>query len=193
MKKTIGVAMAAACVASVQMAQAQTTLDTLKVQNLHEVVVKGVRAPKNAPFAVANIKSSELQKFATSGKEMPFLFSRTPGVLAWSENGMGTGAAYMRMRGAGGSRIIDNTQSSERSIPSYSQTDLAFNYTSKVSKALGMKQVTLGIDFNNIFSRHYAASGYVYYDWYNEGKRTSTLAYIPMAGFTCMAHVTLKF
>ena len=43
MKKTIGVAMAAACVASVQMAQAQTTLDTLKVQNLHEVVVKGVR------------------------------------------------------------------------------------------------------------------------------------------------------
>lgn len=57
MKKTIGVAMAAACVASVQMAQAQTTLDTLKVQNLHEVVVKGVRAPKNAPFAVANIKS----------------------------------------------------------------------------------------------------------------------------------------
>ena len=149
------------------------------MQNLHEVVVKGVRAPKNAPFAVANIKSSELQKFATSGKEMPFLFSRTPGVLAWSENGMGTGAAYMRMRGAGGSRIIDNTQSSERSIPSYSQTDLAFNYTSKVSKALGMKQVTLGIDFNNIFNRHYAASGYVYYDWYNEGKRTSTLAYIP--------------
>lgn len=73
MKKTIGVAMAAACVASVQMAQAQTTLDTLKVQNLHEVVVKGVRAPKNAPFAVANIKSGELQKFATSGKEMPFL------------------------------------------------------------------------------------------------------------------------
>lgn len=82
MKKTIGVAMAAACVASAQMAQAQTTLDTLKVQNLHEVVVKGVRAPKNAPFAVANIKSGELQKFATSGKEMPFLFSRTPGVLA---------------------------------------------------------------------------------------------------------------
>lgn len=90
-------------------------------------------------------------------------------------------------------QYLDNTQSSERSIPSYSQTDLAFNYTSKVSKALGMKQVTLGIDFNNIFNRHYAASGYVYYDWYNEGKRTSTLAYIPMAGFTCMAHVTLKF
>ena len=90
-------------------------------------------------------------------------------------------------------QYLDNTQSSERSIPSYSQTDLTFNYTSKVSKALGMKQVTLGIDFNNIFSRHYAASGYVYYDWYNEGKRTSTLAYIPMAGFTCMAHVTLKF
>ena len=50
MKKTIGVAMAAACVASAQMAQAQTTLDTLKVQNHHEDLVKGVRATKNAFF-----------------------------------------------------------------------------------------------------------------------------------------------
>ena len=51
----------------------------------------------------------------------------------------------------------------------------------------------LGADFNNIFNRHYAASGYVYYDWYNQGKRNSTVAYIPMAGFNCMGTVTLKF
>lgn len=105
MKKTIGAAMAVACVASAGTAQAQSRIDTTKIQSISEVVVKAVRAPKNAPFAVANIKKSELRQFATTGQELPFLFSRTPGVLAWSENGVGTGTAYMRMRGAGGSRI----------------------------------------------------------------------------------------
>ena len=135
--------MAAACVASVQMAQAQTTLDTLKVQNLHEVVVKGVRAPKNAPFAVANIKSSELQKFATSGKEMPFLFSRTPGVLAWSENGMGTGTTYMRMRGAGGSRINVTIDGVPLNSPE-DQTVFWANMNSYAS-LLGSAQIQRGI------------------------------------------------
>ncbi|MCR4824593.1 MAG: TonB-dependent receptor plug domain-containing protein, partial [Bacteroidales bacterium] len=46
-----------------------------------------------------------LQDFSTSGIELPMLFARTPGILAWSENGVGTGTTYMRIRGAGGSRI----------------------------------------------------------------------------------------
>jgi iron complex outermembrane receptor protein len=88
---------------------------------------------------------------------------------------------------------LDNSESKDRSLPCYSQSDLSLNYTSAVKKALGIKQVTLGLDFNNVFNRHYAASGYVYYDWYNQGKRNSTVAYIPMAGFNCMGTVTLKF
>lgn len=83
----------------------QTKLDTTRVNNLNEVVVKAVRAPKSSPFAVENIKKTELERFASSGKELPWLFARTPGVLAWSENGVGTGTVYMRMRGAAGSRI----------------------------------------------------------------------------------------
>lgn len=79
--------------------------DSLRLEHLQEVVVRGVNAQKNAPFAVANIKKTELQSFAKTGKELPFLFSQTPGVLAWSENGVGTGTTYMRIRGAGGSRI----------------------------------------------------------------------------------------
>ncbi|MDD7420998.1 MAG: TonB-dependent receptor [Prevotellaceae bacterium] len=84
---------------------AQQTIDTMKVQQVSEVVVKAVRASKNAPFAVANIKKSELQNFSRTGKELPFLFARTPGVLAWSDNGTGVGNAYIRMRGAAASRI----------------------------------------------------------------------------------------
>ena len=79
--------------------------DSTKVEKLQEIVVSGVRAQKNAPFAITNIKKSELQEFSKTGQELPFLFAQTPGVIAWSENGLGTGTTYMRIRGAGDSRI----------------------------------------------------------------------------------------
>ena len=79
--------------------------DSTQVEALQEVVVKGVRAQKNAPYAIANIKKQQLDEFSKTGKELPMLFSQTPGVMAWSENGLGTGTTYMRIRGAGDSRI----------------------------------------------------------------------------------------
>ena len=105
MKRLFGTVLAAACGLTGQLTYAQEKLDTAKVQHISEVVVKAVRATKTSPFAVANIKKSELKDFGTTGQELPFLFARTPGVLAWSENGLGSGTAYMRMRGAAGSRI----------------------------------------------------------------------------------------
>ena len=97
---------AAAVVLSAASAVAQNAPDTvITAEQLQEVVVSGVRAPKNAPFAVANIKKQQLSEFSTTGRELPFLFSQTPGVIAWSENGLGTGTTYMRIRGAGDSRI----------------------------------------------------------------------------------------
>lgn len=89
---------------SAQPAAAQEP-DSLQVEQLQETVVSGVRAAKDAPFAVANIRRAELQEFSSSGRELPLLFARTPGILAWSENGVGTGTSYLRIRGAGGSRI----------------------------------------------------------------------------------------
>ena len=106
MKRFSGIALSVvACSLASQAALAQTKLDTTKVQNLNEVVVKAVRASKDAPYAVANIKKAELQQFSRTGQELPFLLSRTPGILAWGENGLGTGTSYMRIRGAAGSRI----------------------------------------------------------------------------------------
>ena len=85
---------------------AQTAnVDSLWLEELQEVVVKGVRAQKEAPYAVSHIKKAELQEFSKTGQELPMLFARTPGVIAWSENGLGTGTTYMRIRGASGSRI----------------------------------------------------------------------------------------
>jgi iron complex outermembrane receptor protein len=79
--------------------------DSLQVEQLQEVVIGAVRAAKDAPYAVANISRSELQDFSVTGIELPMLFARTPGIIAWSENGVGTGTSYLRIRGAGGSRI----------------------------------------------------------------------------------------
>ncbi|MCD8281649.1 MAG: TonB-dependent receptor plug domain-containing protein, partial [Prevotella sp.] len=80
-------------------------LDTLRTERLEEVVVNGVRVKSDAPFAVSNISSKELCEHAKTAQELPFLFARTPGVLAWSENGLGIGTTYMRIRGASDSRI----------------------------------------------------------------------------------------
>lgn len=93
------------CVASMNAQSKAALYDSTKVEQLQEVVVKGVRAQKNAPYAVTNIKKQQLNEFSTTGKELPILFSQTPGVLAWSENGVGTGTTYMRIRGASDSRI----------------------------------------------------------------------------------------
>ena len=79
--------------------------DSTQVEQLQEVVVKGVRAQKNAPYAVTNMKKQQLDAFSKTGRELPLLFSQTPGILAWSDNGLGTGTTAMRIRGAGGSRI----------------------------------------------------------------------------------------
>lgn len=79
--------------------------DTSKVEKINEIVVVGVKAKKDAPFAVSNIGKADLQSFSVTGKELPFLFARTPGVIAWGENGIGTGTSHMRIRGASDSRI----------------------------------------------------------------------------------------
>ncbi len=97
---------------SVGSAMAQNA-DSLRVEELGEVVVKGVKAQKDAPFAVANINKKQLQDFSKTGRELPMLFAQTPGIVAWGENGLGVGTTYMRIRGAGGSRInvtIDGVQ-----------------------------------------------------------------------------------
>ncbi|MBR5159201.1 MAG: TonB-dependent receptor [Bacteroidaceae bacterium] len=79
--------------------------DTLRLQQLNEVVIDGVRAHENEPFAVTNIGRGELDSYSKSGRELPHLFSRTPGVISWSDNGTGIGTTYMRIRGAADSRI----------------------------------------------------------------------------------------
>lgn len=104
MKKRYALAALVLSVAGIVCAQ-NAEQDTTKVKQMQELVVSGVRAQKYAPFAVTNVNKTTLEEFGRTGQELPMLFSRTPGVLAWSDNGLGTGTAYMRIRGAADSRI----------------------------------------------------------------------------------------
>ena len=105
MKKIVLLAVVTVVSASVDAQNRAALYDSTEVENLSEVVVQGVRAQKNAPYAISNLRKKELNDFSKTGRELPFLFAQTPGVVAWSENGMGTGTTYMRIRGAADSRI----------------------------------------------------------------------------------------
>ena len=104
MKKQV-IAAAVAAVFCTLNSGAQEKADSLASEELQTIIVSAVRTQKNAPFAVSNLSGKEVREFSVGGRELPFLFARTPGVLAWSENGVGTGTSYMRIRGAAGSRI----------------------------------------------------------------------------------------
>ena len=58
MKKYFMTALALLCFTTVSKAQSAENADSLRMEELQEVVVKAVRVQKNAPFAVANIKTS---------------------------------------------------------------------------------------------------------------------------------------
>ena len=105
MKRFLSGMAALVCAAGMNAQNKAALYDSTQVEALQEVVINGVRAQKNAPYAVANIPKQQLKEFSKTGRELPFLFSQTPGVMAWSENGLGTGTTYMRIRGAGDSRI----------------------------------------------------------------------------------------
>ena len=76
-------------------AQELANEDSIRMEHIQEIVVSGVRAQKNAPFAVTNIKRAELQEHSKTGRELPLLLARTPGIMAWGENGLGIGTSYM--------------------------------------------------------------------------------------------------
>ena len=63
MKKMVLASAALMSAAATQAQQAAGPIDTLTAQAMQEVVVQGVRAPKNAPFAVSNIKKQRPGNF----------------------------------------------------------------------------------------------------------------------------------
>lgn len=79
--------------------------DSLRMEELNEVVVHAVKVDAAAPFAVGHIDRQRLSQFAASGQELPMLLRMSPSVVASFDNGLGIGTGYMRIRGSADSRI----------------------------------------------------------------------------------------
>ena len=93
-------------------------------------------------------------------------------------------------------QYLDNSENADRSLPCYSVSNASVSYTWKPKKAI--KEAIFGLNFNNVFNRRYAANGWVYSALYASGghdnnNRYYQIGFIPMAGFTMMGNVTLRF
>ena len=93
-------------------------------------------------------------------------------------------------------QYLDNTECKDRSLPSYSTSNINLSYTMKPKKTF--KEIIFGVNLNNVFNKHYAASGWVYSALYESGghpndNRYYQIGFIPMAGFTAMGNITLRF
>ena len=92
-------------------------------------------------------------------------------------------------------QYLDNTENLNRSLPSYSTSNVSLGYSYKPNKVV--KEALFKLHFNNIFNKHYAASGWVYQtilgDLHPNDNRYYQIGYIPMAGFNVMGNLTLRF
>jgi len=78
------------------------TKDTI---SLNEAVITGSYiAKKTTPFSFTNVNKTEID-FRTNGTEPAVLLSHTPSITYHSDNGLGTGYIYYRLRGIDQTRI----------------------------------------------------------------------------------------
>ena len=89
-------------VSSIQSLTAQ--IDTSKVNDLNEVVVKATRATDKTGTAYSTVTKKELQK-TNLGQDIPFLLNLTPSVVVTSDAGTGIGYTGIRIRGSDATRI----------------------------------------------------------------------------------------
>ena len=83
---------------SLSLSAQESVLDSLKVQNLEEVIVSSVRVKDNIPIAFNNISKEEISK-RNLGQDIPILLNFLPNVVTTSDAGAGIGYTGIRIRG----------------------------------------------------------------------------------------------
>jgi len=82
----------------------ETQKDTLKANQLDEVLISAVRVTSKTPVAFSNISKEELQK-RNLGQDIPILLNFLPSVVTTSDAGNGFGYSGIRVRGSDASRV----------------------------------------------------------------------------------------
>ena len=89
--------------------------DSIKIQNLEEVVVSSIRVQENIPIAFNNMSKDEISK-RNLGQDLPILLNFLPNVVTTSDAGAGVGYTGIRIRGI-------NSQSTNVTINGISYND----------------------------------------------------------------------
>ncbi|HLW10219.1 MAG TPA: TonB-dependent receptor plug domain-containing protein, partial [Fermentimonas sp.] len=78
--------------------------DSLNHIQLEEVVVSGSRAGNNTPVSYSNISKSDIRK-ENAARNIPAILQTTPSLVSFTEDGLGVGNTYLRIRGTDATRI----------------------------------------------------------------------------------------
>jgi len=81
-----------------------TQRDSLEFIQLEEVIVSGTRAGLLTPVTYTNITSSDIKK-QNAGRNIPAILQTTPSLVSFTEDGLGVGNTYFRIRGTDATRI----------------------------------------------------------------------------------------
>jgi iron complex outermembrane receptor protein len=78
--------------------------DSLSHIELEEVIVSGTRAGVNTPVSYSNISLSDIRK-DNAARNIPAILQTTPSLVSFTEDGLGVGNTYFRIRGTDATRI----------------------------------------------------------------------------------------
>lgn len=78
--------------------------DSLKNVRLEEVIVSATRAGQSTPVSYSNVSVSDIKKQSTA-RNIPAVLQVTPSLVSFTEDGLGVGNTYFRIRGTDATRI----------------------------------------------------------------------------------------
>ena len=81
-----------------------TSPDSLNHIQLEDVVVSATRASVNTPISHTNISLSDIRK-ENAARNIPAILQTTPSLVSFTEDGLGVGNTYLRIRGTDATRI----------------------------------------------------------------------------------------
>ncbi len=78
--------------------------DSVNHIQLEEIIVSGTRAGGNTPISYSNITKSDIRK-DNAARNIPAILQSTPSIVSFTEDGLGVGNTYFRVRGTDATRI----------------------------------------------------------------------------------------
>jgi iron complex outermembrane receptor protein len=78
--------------------------DSLNHIQLEELIVSGTRAGAATPVSYSNITASDIKK-QNAARNIPAILQTTPSLVSFTEDGLGVGNTYFRIRGTDATRI----------------------------------------------------------------------------------------